>query len=134
STRRANHTSLGEGLPSLLASIGVEPICPCGRWILNPLRLPIPPRGRFLLVPTDTSASYARTVAAAIAGGPGCTSRRWEIGWVVAPITPAAPEAAVARIRCRARTPQPQSRALLAASGRPSALPQGRIRSISHLV
>src|SRR5688500_7680468 len=29
----------------LVASIGVEPIRPCGRRILNPLRLPIPPRG-----------------------------------------------------------------------------------------
>ena len=32
-----------------MASIGVEPICPCGRWILNPLRLPIPPRGPWLV-------------------------------------------------------------------------------------
>ena len=28
-----------------MASIGVEPIRPYGQWILNPSRLPIPPRG-----------------------------------------------------------------------------------------
>jgi hypothetical protein len=29
-----------------MASIGVEPIRPCGHRILSPARLPIPPRGR----------------------------------------------------------------------------------------
>src|SRR5690348_794290 len=32
-----------------MASIGVEPIRPYGQWILNPSRLPIPPRGRNLI-------------------------------------------------------------------------------------
>src|SRR3954447_12912938 len=33
--------------PKRVASIGVEPIRPYGHRILNPARLPIPPRGRF---------------------------------------------------------------------------------------
>jgi hypothetical protein len=36
----------GCGQSSSVASIGVEPIRPFGQWILNPSRLPIPPRGR----------------------------------------------------------------------------------------
>lgn len=37
--------------PTIMASIGVEPICPFGQWILSPSRLPIPPRGRYEYFP-----------------------------------------------------------------------------------
>src|SRR5580704_11817339 len=37
-----------------MASIGVEPIRPYGHWILSPTRLPIPPRGRYLILARKT--------------------------------------------------------------------------------
>src|ERR1700730_9596068 len=30
----------------MVPEVGLEPTCPCGRWILNPVRLPVPPLGR----------------------------------------------------------------------------------------
>jgi hypothetical protein len=29
----------------LVPEVGIEPTCPQGRWILNPVRLPVPPLG-----------------------------------------------------------------------------------------
>ena len=41
----------------LVPTEGVEPSWPCGRWILSPVRLPIPPRG-----PTQTVIHRSRVV------------------------------------------------------------------------
>ena len=30
----------------LVPKVGLEPTSPCGRWILSPVRLPIPPLGQ----------------------------------------------------------------------------------------
>ena len=45
---------------------GLEPSCPCGRWILNPLRLPIPPprhrRGEVLPVARELQIGVTEDV------------------------------------------------------------------------
>src|SRR5690348_646545 len=49
-----HHVSTARGM--MVPEVGVEPTCPCGRWILNPVRLPIPPLGH-------SASSIAREVA-----------------------------------------------------------------------
>ena len=62
-----------------MASIGVEPIRPYGQWILNPSRLPIPPRGRCRNPPREHVCTRRKTRRANVCLRTRFVYRKWRI-------------------------------------------------------